>query len=334
MKRVLLTAALLGACTMAAAHPAAMPAWGSGEAENYVSERSSGGAGVPVRVSESGGSARVGSGDSGLCGCDSLYAGAVDRDVSGIDTLRRIDTVAGELMQLRDGGKQGRMLLEVGGFALTLNRSHMSKQRDKRSRFALKFISHFEFGFTQLTGLEYEGYEAGTGDFLDQRLGPSFHFSFTPMALRMNMGRQRKTSLDLGMQYTLDNIRLADNGITVVNDGQRIVPLALDPSADKSKIVYSSLGLVLRFGYRPVKRLNVDLALHSDFLLGADAIRKHPKRKHALTGFRSCQLGVSATVAYRGVGIFVRPTLTPLFKGSSGLDCRTLSFGFSYSLSR
>lgn len=48
------------------------------------------------------------------------------------------------------------------------------------------------------------------------------------------------------MQYTLDNYRLSDNTITLGNDGGRVVPVALDEPAGKSKAVTSSLGIPVR----------------------------------------------------------------------------------------
>ena len=38
----------------------------------------------------------------------------VERDSTGIDTLRRIDTVDSDLIRLRDGGRDGNMILERG----------------------------------------------------------------------------------------------------------------------------------------------------------------------------------------------------------------------------
>ena len=48
----------------------------------------------------------------------------VERDSTGIDTLRRIDTVDSDLIRLRDGGRDGNMILEVAGFGLTLGTHH------------------------------------------------------------------------------------------------------------------------------------------------------------------------------------------------------------------
>ena len=257
----------------------------------------------------------------------------VDRDSLGIDTLRRIDTVDNGLVTLRDGGRDGSMVLEVAGFGLRLGHTPMQKMEVKSPRVWLNLLSDMEFGFTQLTGVDYSGYAPGEAGFLDQRLGPSFHFSFSVMQICLSLNRSRTLSLGLGLQYTLDNIRLADSGITLGNIGGRLVPVALDEPADKSKAVPSSLGIPVRLIYEPVKRLRITAVAYSDFMLGADAIYKKPKEKHSLSGFRAYQFGLGASVAYRGFGLYARYGITPLFKHDAGPDCHTVSFGFAYSLS-
>ena len=77
----------------------------------------------------------------------------------------------------------------------------------KSPRVWLNLLSDMEFGFTQLTGVDYSGYAPGEAGFLDQRLGPSFHFSFSVMQICLSLNRSRTLSLGLGLQYTLDNIR-------------------------------------------------------------------------------------------------------------------------------
>ena len=149
----------------------------------------------------------------------------VDRDSLGIDTLRRIDTVDNGLVTLRDGGRDGSMVLEVAGVGLRLGHTPMQKMEVKSPRVWLNLLSDMEFGFTQLTGVDYSGYAPGEAGFLDQRLGPSFHFSFSVMQICLSLNRSRTLSLGLGLQYTLDNIRLADSGITLGNIGGRLVPV-------------------------------------------------------------------------------------------------------------
>ena len=85
----------------------------------------------------------------------------VDRDSLGIDTLRRIDTVDNGLVTLRDGGRDGSMVLEVAGFGLRLGHTPMQKMEVKSPRVWLNLLSDMEFGFTQLTGVDYSGYAPG-----------------------------------------------------------------------------------------------------------------------------------------------------------------------------
>ena len=87
----------------------------------------------------------------------------VDRDSLGIDTLRRIDTVDNGLVTLRDGGRDGSMVLEVAGFGLRLGHTPMQKMEVKSPRVWLNLLSDMEFGFTQLTGVDYSGYAPGAG---------------------------------------------------------------------------------------------------------------------------------------------------------------------------
>ena len=256
----------------------------------------------------------------------------VDRDSLGIDTLRRIDTVDNGLITLRDGGDDGNMVLEVAGFGLTLGHTPMQRMAARPPRVSLNILSDMEFGFTQLTGTDYSDYASGQKDFLDQQLGPSFHFSFSIMQICLPLNRSRTLSVGLGLQYTLDNIRLADPGITLGNADGRLVPIILDEPAAKSKVVTSSLGIPVRLIYEPVKHLRITAVAYSDFLMGADAIYKKPKEKHGLSGFSTYQFGAGASISYRGFGLYARYGITPLFKNNAGPDCHTVSFGFAYSL--
>lgn len=261
-----------------------------------------------------------------------LVVESARRDSLGIDTLRRLDTVDSDLLCLR-GSDDGRMLLEVGGFGLTLGRSYEQRAWDdlKRARFWAKAVCDFEFGFTQLTGADYGGYAPGERGFLDQRLGPSFHFSFLAVGVGGRLNRKGTLSWSTGLEYALDNIRLTDNAITLHSEGGRVAPVALDTPAAKSKIVYSSLGIPLRVSWCPVKHMTLSAVIHNDFLLGGDAIHKHPKRKHGLSGFGVYRFGIGASISYRPIGVFVRYSPSPLFKAGAGPECGTLSFGFAWN---
>ena len=101
----------------------------------------------------------------------------VDRDSLGLDTLRRLDAMGGELMSLRGDGREGSVVLEVAGFGLTLGRApETDSQADlvmRSGRVKLYFFNSGEFGFTKLVGVDYGGYAPEEKGFLDQKLGNS-----------------------------------------------------------------------------------------------------------------------------------------------------------------
>lgn len=256
-------------------------------------------------------------------------ASVIRTDEKNIDTLRRIDPSGSETVQLHEAGEKGSLLLEVNGLGLKLGRSYESEAWEelKNSRFYLTFCSDIELGFTALTGVTYDHPNEALPDFLDQTLGSSFHFGFTPIGIWMRLDRKGRSHLQLGMNYSVDNIRLTNPALTVRNDGQLLAPVALDEPAKKSILRYTNLGLVLRYKWTPIKKLHLGLSTHYDFLMNGCAITKKPKEKTDLSGFTTFRFGVGASVGYRHIGIFVRYTPTSLFKSSSGLQAQTLSYG-------
>lgn len=252
-----------------------------------------------------------------------------ERTRTSVDTLRRIDPTDSEVVRLREADKEGNMMLEINGLGLTLGRSYESRTWDdlKKRRFALTFVSDIELGFTSLLGVTYDRPHEGAPDFLNQTLGCSFHFGFAPIGISMRLDKKRRSHLNLGMSYSVDNIRLTNPALTVRNDGNRLVPVELDEPAEKSKLRYTTLGLVLRYNWQPVDKLRVSVSTHYDFLMNGCAITKKPKEKTALSGFAPFRFGVGASVSYSYVGFFVRYTPTSLFQSSSGLKAQTLSYG-------
>lgn len=260
-------------------------------------------------------------------------APTTERTRTSVDTLHRIDPTDSEVVRLREADKEGNMMLEINGLGLTLGRSYESRTWDdlKKRRFALTFVSDIELGFTSLLGVTYDRPHEGAPDFLNQTLGCSFHFGFAPIGISMRLDKKRRSHLNLGMSYSVDNIRLTNPAFTVRNDGNRLVPVELAEPAEKSKLRYTTLGLVLRYNWRPVDKLRVSVSTHYDFLMNGCAITKKPKEKTALSGFAPFRFGVGASVSYSYVGFFVRYTPTSLFQSSSGLKAQTLSYGITLS---
>lgn len=259
-----------------------------------------------------------------------LCTSAQTADSTAVDSLRRIGTVDTGPVTMRRAADGDNMVLEVAGFGITIGPSTIQRSKMKAKaypRVCGLFFDGIEMGFNFLSGLDYAGYPAGTGDFLDMRGGNSFHFSVTPVGLNVDLGKKRKFAFSTGLRYTVDNYRLSDNSITLGRDGGMIVPVPLDEKADKSKLRITSLGFPLQFSFDPVRHLRVAVVGYCDFTLGTNAIYKRPKVKNSISGVNAFQFSLGGSVSYRGFGLYVRYGLTPLFKSSAGPDCHSMSFG-------
>lgn len=248
------------------------------------------------------------------------------------DSLERIDPVDTDLVALRRSDKEGEMVLEVAGFGITLTSLSDEKIQDRNARirrphFNMVLFYKTELGFNIPSGVGYDAYPAGTGEFFDLRGGKSFHFSTTLVGLNYEFGKQRQFDITTGLRYTVDNYRLSDNSIVLGNENGMVAPLALDEKADKSKLRLTSLGIPLHLAYHPVKRMTLSLSGYFDFTMGANSISKSPKVKNSLSGVRTFQFGVGAGVAYSRFGVYFRYGVTPLFESGAGPKVHPLSIG-------
>ena len=249
----------------------------------------------------------------------------VDRDSLGFDTLRRLDAMGGDLMTLRGDGREGSVVLEVAGFGLTLGRApEADSQADlvmRSERVKLYFFNSGEFGFTKLVGVDYGGYAPEEKGFLDQKLGNSFHCAASVMQVQVALNKSRTLYFATDLRFAVDNYRLADAGIRLGYEKGRLLLVALDEPADKSKFVTSSLGIPLRLIYKPFKHFQASVIAYSDFGIELTSLHKKPRVEYELSGLR--------TVSYYGIGIFASYGVTPLFKKHAGPECHTFSFGIS-----
>lgn len=257
----------------------------------------------------------------------------LDRDSLGIDSLQRLDTMGGDLMALRGDGHEGNVVLEVAGFGLTLGRApETDSDADmvvKSGRVKLYFFNSGEFGFTKLVGVDYSGYAPEEKGFLDQKLGASFHCGASVMQVQVALNKSRTLYFATDLRFAFDNYRLADSGIRLGYEKGRLLPVALDEPADKSKFVTSSLGIPLRLIYKPFKHFQMSVIAYSDFGIELTSLHKKPRVEYELSGLRTYQFGVGGTVSYYGIGIFASYGVTPLFKKHAGPECHTFSFGIS-----
>lgn len=254
-----------------------------------------------------------------------------------VDSLERIDGVDTDLVSLRRSAEGEEVILEVGGFGITLSSLSEEKIRDrdsriKRPRLNLIALAKSEQGFLIPTGVGYGDYPAGTGKFFDLRSGKSYHFSTTLVGLSYDFGKRRQFSVATGLRYTIDNYRLSDTSITLGNSDGMIVPVSLDEKSDKSKLRITSLGIPLHLTFSPVRHMAISLSGYFDFTMGANSIYKHPKVKNSLSGVNPFQVGVGLGVSYYGIGVYVRYGITPLFESRVGPQVRPLSIGLCFAM--
>lgn len=275
--------------------------------------------------------------DTAAAGSDSTALMTLSPTPMSVDSLERIDAVDTDLVSLRRSAEGEEVILEVGGFGITLSSLSEEKIRDrdtriKRSRLNLVALSKSEQGFLIPTGVDYGDYPAGTGEFFDLRSGKSYHFSTTLVGLNYEFGKRRQFSIETGLRYTVDNYRLSNNSITLGNSNGMVVPVTLDEKADKSKLRITSLGIPLHLTFSPMRHMNISLSGYFDFTMGANSIYKHPKVKNPLSGVNPFQVGIGLGVSYYSIGVYVRYGITPLFKSGVGPQVRPLSIGFCYAM--
>ena len=219
-----------------------------------------------------------------------LCAAAQPADSTAVDSLWRIGDVDTGPVTMRRAADGDNMVLEVAGFGITIGPSTIqgASNRDTKSRPRVcgLFFDGIEMGFNFLTGSDYAGYPAGTGDFLDVRGGNSFHFGVTPVGMSVRLDKRGKFEFSTGLRYTVDNYRLSDNSITLGRVDGLIVPVPLDEKADKSKFRTTSLGIPLQFSFDPVRRLRVYLRAHMEMtdryhLMSGVALRKHMSQENS-----------------------------------------------------
>lgn len=254
------------------------------------------------------------------------------------DSLERLDTVDTDLVALHRTSDGDEVVLEVGGFGLTLaglsaEKRHERTSRLRKPRVNLIALAGTELGFNLPTGIDYAAYPSGTERFFDLDGGGSFHFSSTLVGLDIGLGKRQKSSLMFGLRYTVDNYRLSNRAITLGNDaGGKIVPVALDGPADKSKLRVTSLGIPLSLVHNPVKGLSLSLTGYFDFTMGSRAIYKKPKVRESLSGINPFRFGIGGAVTYYNVGFYIRYSVTPLFEKGMGPVVRPLSVGICLAL--
>lgn len=248
------------------------------------------------------------------------------------DTL----ATAGDL-KFRRGGREGEMVLELGGYGVTLGKgvsytavmASESGRRAKPVRWGLGFGS-VELGFSLLTMPGYGGYTKSQRDFLDQRVGKSIHFGFRFFNLRVALNKQRNLFLGSGIHFMCDNYTLQNSNLTLERIDGQIVPVSIEGNFKKSKLTTASLGIPLQVAYFPIPKFSISAQLYGDVVFNSHTKYKKPKSKADLAGVNTWQCGAGVALSYKGFGIYCKYGLSEFFRSGVGPKTHPVTLGFYF----
>lgn len=234
------------------------------------------------------------------------------------------------------GQNQSELMFEMCGYKVVLgNRGLRDSPRivpAQRSTSPVQWglgFNRVEFGFSMLTGASYAGYDAPDHDFLEQRFGKSIHFGFRFLNFGVALDRRRSLYFRTGVHLMCDNYVFSRN-ITVERDGDRIVPVELDRDYKKSKLMTASLGIPVQLCYTTRYDLHMSVLAYGDVVINAHTKYKKPKTKSNFSGVDPWQLGVGATLSFRGIGLYAKYGLTPLFRNGTAPKAFPLTVGLYF----
>lgn len=104
------------------------------------------------------------------------------------------------------------------------------------------------------------------------------------MQVQVALNKSRTLYFATDLRFAVDNYRLANAGIRLGYEKGRLLPVALDEPADKSKFVTSSLGIPLRLIYKPFKHFQASVIAYSDFGIEATSLHKKPRVEYEPVG--------------------------------------------------
>lgn len=236
---------------------------------------------------------------------------------------------------LRSEGKNGELVLAIGGQQITLgkatNSSNVAVNASERaaSRHQFSFgIMAFEFGYSLLPDLSYEGYSPMEEGFMDLRTGNSGHLGWRVLDMEFFLNRSQNLSLVTGFNWSNDFYRF-HNEWSIEKVGDRIEPVAM-VDKKKSKLITTQLGIPLGLKYRPARQVELTAFLFGEVVVNAHTMVKKPKEQVDMRGLNTLRYGVQATATYHNIGFYVKYTCTPLFRPNIGPKCHPLSIGLAW----
>src|SRR5574344_446858 len=222
-------------------------------------------------------------------------------------------------------------IIQVGGHDLTFGRRGDNSFQScnigvrKRKNY-LSFCNNIRLGFNTLVNTDYSKYAPEQNDFLDLKGGKSIHFGMDIANIGLQLDKRGDIYLAVGVSINCDNYTFGNN-ITLKRINGVIIPVELDKDYKKSKLTATYFGIPVYLTFRPYHKVKIALNGYADFLTNAHTKYKTPKHKSNISGLNPVQLGIGGSFTYSGFGVYVKYSLTPLFKSESGPEAHLLSAG-------
>ena len=253
--------------------------------------------------------------------------------VVGMSVQAHAQSISSADTLLQRGDNRGELVLAVGGQQITLGSAssqkvHVRGMVEVQNRAVKIGLGAVEFGFSLLASVDYGAYLPEEQGFLDQRVGKSIHVGFRPLDLEFRLNRAATLSLVTGISFSVDNYRL-DNAWSLAKVDGRIEPLLLE-GMKKSKFTTAQFGLPIGVKYCPARKVEFTAFAFGEVVYNAHTKVAKPKDKARLHGVNDLRFGVQATATYRNVGLYIKYSLTPMFRSGVGPKCYPLSVGLAW----
>jgi hypothetical protein len=222
-------------------------------------------------------------------------------------------------------------IVQVGGHDFTFGKrgnNSFPNCRDivNRRKNYISFCNNIRLGFNALVDTDYSKYAPEYNDFLDLKGGKSIHFGMDIAGMYLQLDRRGDIYLGVGVSVQCDNYTFSNN-ITIKRIDGVIMPEELDKEYKKSKLTATYFGIPVYLTFRPYNKIKIALNGYAEFLTNSHTKYKKPKHKSDISGLNPVQLGLGGSFTYSGFGVYVKYSLTPLFKSESGPGAHLLSAG-------
>ncbi len=235
-------------------------------------------------------------------------------------------------MTISRGREKESLAFSIAGVNFELSGKDDKKQKGRRYRSRIGVFTDLRFGYVMLSSPDYSMYGDGVGDFLNLNIAKSYAFAFSPLKLKLLLNNNGRHWASTGLHFSWANYTLS-NDLTVTDSYGVLMPVPLDSSISKSKMVVTTMSVPIGYRYTSRSNFSVEVAVSADVNLGLRTKYKDPKVKSDKMWIVN-PIGASTcvTIAYKKIGVYAKTSLTPMFDSSTGPETRATSIGLQFSM--